>query len=72
MSGDWIIMKTLKDVEPKISGLWNKNSLINPDKSHIVYRPTRIFGIVGICMERLYSWVSIMQLKCPFKSPRYP
>jgi hypothetical protein len=39
MSGDWMIMKTLKDMEPKISGLWNKNPLINLDKSHIVYRP---------------------------------
>jgi hypothetical protein len=60
MSGDWMIMKILKDVKLKISGLWNKNPLIDLDKSYIVYRPTQIFGIVGICMERLYSWVSII------------
>jgi hypothetical protein len=72
MSGDWIILKTLKDMELKISGPWNKNPLIDPDESHIVYRPTQIFGIVGICTERLYSWVSIMQLKCPFEAPQYP
>jgi hypothetical protein len=40
MSGDWMIIKTLKDVEPKISGLWNKNLLIDPDESYIVYRAT--------------------------------
>jgi hypothetical protein len=55
-----MIMKTLKDAELKISGLWNKNPLIDSDKSYIVYRPTRIFGVVGICTERLYSWVSII------------
>jgi hypothetical protein len=60
MSGDWMIMKTLKDTEPKISGLWNKNLLINPNESYIVYRPMQIFGVVEICMERLYSWVSII------------
>jgi hypothetical protein len=60
MSRDWIIMKTLKDMEPKISGFQNKNLLINLDESHIVYRPMRIFGVVGICMKRLYSWVSII------------
>jgi hypothetical protein len=60
MSGDWMIIKTLKDTEPKISGLWDKNPLIDPDKSHIVYRPTWILGVVGICTERLYSWVSII------------
>jgi hypothetical protein len=27
-----MIMKTLKDTEPKISGLWNKNLLINPEE----------------------------------------
>jgi hypothetical protein len=32
-----MIMKTLKDTEPKISGLWDKNSLIDLDKSYIVY-----------------------------------
>jgi hypothetical protein len=31
-----MIMKTLKDTEPNISKLWNKNPLINPDKSYIV------------------------------------
>jgi hypothetical protein len=56
-------MKTLKDAEPKISRLWNKNPLINPDESYIIYRPTQIFGAVGICMERLYSWVSIINSK---------
>jgi hypothetical protein len=60
MSGDWIIMKTLKDAEPQISRLWNKNPLINPDESHMVYRPTQILGVVGVCTERLYSWVSII------------
>jgi hypothetical protein len=40
MSGDWMIMKTLKDAELKISRLWSKNPLINPDESYIVYRPT--------------------------------
>jgi hypothetical protein len=60
MSGDWMIIKTLKDAEPKIIRLWNKNPLINLDESHIVYRPMRILGVVGICMERLYSWVSII------------
>jgi hypothetical protein len=55
-----MIIKTLKDAELKISGLWNKNLLIDPDKSHIVYRPTQILGVVGICMKRLYSWVSII------------
>jgi hypothetical protein len=60
MSGDWMIIKTLKDAEPKISGLWNKNPLINPDESYIVYRPMQILGVVGICMERLYSRVSII------------
>jgi hypothetical protein len=35
MSRDWMIIKTLKDAEPKISGFWNKNLLINPDESHI-------------------------------------
>jgi hypothetical protein len=39
MSGDWMIMKTLKDTELKISIIWNKNLLINPDELHIVYRP---------------------------------
>jgi hypothetical protein len=60
MSRDWMIIKTLKDAELKISRLWNKNPLIDPDKSYIVYRPTQIFGIVGICTERLYSWVSVI------------
>jgi hypothetical protein len=60
MSRDWMIIKTLKDAEPKISGLWNKSPLINPDESYIIYRPTQIFGVVGICTERLYSWVSII------------
>jgi hypothetical protein len=60
MSGDWMIMKTLKDMAPEISGLWNKNPLINPDESYIVYRPTLILGVVRICTERLYSWVSII------------
>jgi hypothetical protein len=60
MSRDWMIMKTLKDAELRISGLWNKNPLIDPDESYIVYGPTQIFGVVGICMERLYSWVSII------------
>jgi hypothetical protein len=55
-----MIMKTLKDTKPKISGLWDKNLLIDPDESYIVYRPTCIFGVVGICTERLYSWVSII------------
>jgi hypothetical protein len=55
-----MIMKTLKDMEPKISRLWNKNLLIDPDESYIVYRPTQIFGVVRICMERLYSWVNII------------
>jgi hypothetical protein len=55
-----MIMKTLKDAEPKISRLWNKNPLIDLDESYIVYRPTQIFGVVGICTERLYSWVSII------------
>jgi hypothetical protein len=32
MSRDWIIMKTLKDMELKISGIWNKNPLMSmPD-----------------------------------------
>jgi hypothetical protein len=60
MSGDWMIIKTLKDAEPKISGLWNKNLLIDLDKFYIIYRPTQIFGVVGICTERLYSWVSLI------------
>jgi hypothetical protein len=60
MSGDWIIMKTLKDAELKISGLWNKNLLIDPDEFYIIYRPMQIFGVVRICTERLYSWVSII------------
>jgi hypothetical protein len=60
MSGEWMIMKTLKDAEPKISGFCNKNPLINPDESYIIYRPTQILGVVRICMERLYSWVSII------------
>jgi hypothetical protein len=60
MSGNWMIIKTLKDAEPKISGLWNKNPLINPNEFYIVYRPMQILGVVGICMERLYSWVSII------------
>jgi hypothetical protein len=55
-----MIIKTLKDVEPKISRLWNKNPLIDLDKSNIIYRPMRIFEVVRICMERLYSWVSII------------
>jgi hypothetical protein len=55
-----MIMKTLKDVELKISALWDKNPLINPDKSYIVYRLTQIFGVVRICTEGLYSWVSII------------
>jgi hypothetical protein len=53
-------MKTLKDMEPKISGIWNKNLLINPNKFYIVYRPTQILRVVEICMERLYGWVSII------------
>jgi hypothetical protein len=60
MSGDWMIIKTLEDMELKVSGLWNKNPLINLDESCIVYRPMQIFGVVGICTERLYSWVSII------------
>jgi hypothetical protein len=55
-----MIIKILKDAELKISRLWNKNPLIYPDKSHIVYRPMRILGVVRICTERLYSWVSII------------
>jgi hypothetical protein len=73
MSGDWIIIKTLKDMKPKISRIWNKNPLINLDESHIIYRPMRIFEVVGICMERLYSWGQYYkQLKCPFEAPQYP
>jgi hypothetical protein len=60
MFRDWMIMKTLKDMEPKISGLWNKNPLIDLDESHIIYRPMQILGVVRICTERLYSWVSII------------
>jgi hypothetical protein len=45
-----MIIKALKDAEPKISGLRNKNPLIDLDKSYIVYRPTRIFGVVGISL----------------------
>jgi hypothetical protein len=36
MSRDWMIMKTLKDAEPKISRLWNKNLLIDADECYIV------------------------------------
>jgi hypothetical protein len=50
MSGDWMIIKNLKDMELKISGIWNKNPLINPNESHIVHRPMQIFGIVGILL----------------------
>jgi hypothetical protein len=69
-----MIIKTLKDTKLKISRIWNKNPLINPDKFYIVYRPMQIFGIVRICMERLYIWLGQYhkQLKCPLEAPQYP
>src|SRR5271169_3710305 len=53
-----MVMKILKDTEPKISGIWNQNPLINPYESDIVFRPTQILEVVRVCMEELYSRVS--------------
>jgi hypothetical protein len=67
-----MIIKTLKDAELKISRLWNKDPLIDPDKSHIVQTNANTWSCQNLHGKIVQLGQYHKQLKCPFKAPQYP